>query len=157
MQIWFIVRTLHINLVRKLTRQYCLLSVYSQTSCIKVVSSIMQASTMSALCSHTGLSKKYDETLALSNPSMTNSSMVQMHRTSVGYQRFISERIGRNTMVAESYVYVMALSNTLRKGYAPHLRARSVRNVGVLLLIGTGRGWYLGIGWHQMKLIARRD
>lgn len=52
------------------------------------------------------LDNKYDETLALSNPFMTNSSMVQMHRF-MACPLFISERM--NTMAAEKVIVAMSM------------------------------------------------
>ena len=60
-----------------------------------------------------------------------------MHRF-MGYQLFISERM--NTMAAEKAIAAMSmtLSNTLKEKAIPLVSgARSVRNVGALLLIGT--------------------
>ena len=117
----------------------------------------MQASTMSneLPCQTWTLSMK--KLLNLSNPSMTNSQMDQMLLCMV-YPLFISEQM--NTMVAEKAIVAMSmtLSNTLKEKAIPLVSgARSVRNVGTLLLIGTEQKLISGAlaGNDQMKLLLR--
>ena len=117
----------------------------------------MQASTMSSaqLC-QTQIKNTMKRWL-LSNPFMTNSSMVQMHRF-MGYQLFISEQM--NTMAAEKAIVAMSmtLSNTLKEKAIPLVSgALSVRNEGALLLIGTEQKLISGVlaGNDQMKPLLR--